>query len=112
MIGRYTPLKRSPIKKKRSKPRRGEPTREEKDAIRLAVYERAKGHCELHNLPNCVSGVLPFTGITPWDHGHLVHLKSLGAGGKWSMENCRLGCHICHLVGIHNPKSVPRKVSG
>jgi 5-methylcytosine-specific restriction endonuclease McrA len=96
MIRRYTP-----IRKKRSKPRRGQATKEEKNAIRLAVYERAQGQCELRILGTCIRGQLSYSGDTPWDHGHLVHLKSLGSGGKWSMENCRWGCHICHLEGIH-----------
>jgi hypothetical protein len=102
-------IKRSPIRKVRSKPRRGQPTKAEKASVRLAVYERAEGRCELHLLPNCIRGVLPYGGGTVWDHGHLVHLKSRGAGGSWSLDNCKWGCYICHLVGLHNPKSVPPK---
>jgi hypothetical protein len=97
-----SPLKRyKPVPKRRVKPRRGQPTKNDKDTLRLAVYERAQGLCELHLLPDCITGVLPFEGDTPWDHGHLVHLKSRGAGGQWTMQNCRWGCHVCHLVGIH-----------
>lgn len=86
--------------------------------IRLAVYERAGGMCELKKRPDCLGGPLPFTSRnnTPYDHGHLVHLKSEGAGGKTDMENCRWGCWKCHLLGLHRGeysaehKPVPPKV--
>jgi hypothetical protein len=102
-------LKRTPIRRKRSKPRRGKPTVEEKAIVRRQVYERARGRCELRNLPDCIKGMLPFHGLNPWDHGHLVHLVSEGAGGPTNLENCRWGCWRCHLIGLHNPKSVPAK---
>jgi 5-methylcytosine-specific restriction endonuclease McrA len=87
---------RTPLRRKRSKPRRGEPTREEKLALRQAVYERAQGKCELRLHKGCSRDR-----ILPWDgevlfRAHLVHLKSRGSGGKWTMENCRLGCANCH----------------
>jgi hypothetical protein len=97
------------IRSRRTKPRRGKDTPATKTAVRLAVYERAEGRCELNLVADCIQGVLPFTGVTPWDHGHAVHLKSTGAGGRWTMENIKWGCHPCHLVGMHNPKSVPAK---
>jgi hypothetical protein len=98
-----TPLKRSttPIRK-RAKPRRGEPTTEEKAAVRLAVYERAGGRCELNLGPKCIKGILAFEGSTPWDHGHFVHIKSKGAGGAFTVENGRFGCFQCHLGYAHN----------
>ena len=73
-------IKRSakPIPKKRTKPRRGQPTTEEKAAVRLAVYERAGGRCELNLGPKCIEGILAFEGDTPWDHGHFVHIKAKG----------------------------------
>ncbi len=102
--------RRKPPNKKRKTLRRGELTKDEKDLVRLMVAERAEYCCELKLLPECIRGRLPFSGVTPWDHGHLVHLRSIGAGGEWSMSNCRWGCHVCHLVGLHNPKSVPPKI--
>lgn len=69
--------------------------------VRLAVYERAGGLCELKLRNDCVRGVLAFKGETPWDHGHLVHKKSEGSGGKTDMENCCWGCWKCHLLGLH-----------
>jgi hypothetical protein len=98
---RYTSIKR-----KRDKPRRGEPTQEEIDAARLAVYERAEGLCELHLGPKCIKGVLSFTGDTPWDHGHFVHIKSKGAGGRYTPENGYWGCYECHL-GYHHTSGIP-----
>lgn len=107
------PIARSPIKRRRSKPRRGEPTQLEKEQLRQQVYRRAGGRCELRNKAECVQGVLPYSGITPWDHGHLVHMKSIGAGGKWTEENCKWGCHVCHLIGLHveggKGKIIPKK---
>lgn len=96
------PLRRTPLRKKRpGPPRRGQPTKAEKASIRLAVYERAAGLCELNLGPKCIKGVLPFEGSSPLDHGHLVHVKSRGAGGKWTMENSRWGCVECHS-GYHH----------
>lgn len=95
MIRRYTP-----IRKKRSKPRRGEPTREEKDALRREVYERSGGKCELNLLPNCINGILAWEGDSPWNHGHLVHIKSRRVHG-WALSNLKWGCHVCHLEGMH-----------
>ncbi len=98
------PLKRyTPPRKRRLQPRRGEPTKEEKGAIRKAVYERCGGRCELHLVPDCIGGVLPPEGQTPWDHWHLVHLHSKRRFG-WTEESGNKllgGCWKCHLVGMH-----------
>lgn len=69
--------------------------------VRLQVHERSGGYCELKRRPDCIQGMLPFTGKTPYDHGHLVHLKSEGSGGKTDTENCFWGCWKCHLLGLH-----------
>jgi hypothetical protein len=84
----------------RSKPRRGQPAKSEKSALRLAVYNRAEGRCELRLTSKCLVGPLPFDGDV-FERGHLVHLKSKGSGGAWSMENCRWGYHECHLGEMH-----------
>lgn len=103
-------LRRTPIRRKRSKPRRGKDTDEVKAEVRHAVYERAQGRCELRLVPECSKDrILPESGVTPWDHAHACHVKSAGAGGRWTMDNILLGCHACHLVGLHNPKPVPPK---
>jgi hypothetical protein len=108
-IKRKTPLKRSgPPRKKRPGVRRGQPTREEKEGLRMAVYARAEGRCELNLGPKCIKGVLPYTADSPLFHGHLVHIKSRGAGGKWTMENCRWGCVECHS-GYHHTTGIQIK---
>ena len=105
---RRTRLKRSvPPKKRRSKPRRGQPTKDEKAAIRLAVYERARGRCELRLHKDCTRDrVLPWDGDV-FERGHLVHLKSRGAGGGWDMANLMLGCPACHLGSMHSEGKKP-----
>lgn len=95
MIQRYTS-----IRKKRRKPRRGEPTPAEKEALRREIFARAGGQCELKLLPGCISGVLAWEGDSPWNHGHLVHIKSKRVHG-WALSNLKWGCHICHLEGMH-----------
>lgn len=87
--------------KRRRKPRRGKCTPKKRNEVRLAVYERNGGCCELNVRPDCIPGILPFKGTTPYDHGHLVHRKSEGSGGKTDMENCCWGCWKCHLLGLH-----------
>ena len=101
MIARRTRLKRSapPRKKRPGPPRRGQPTRAEKTAIRLQVYEETGGQCQLHLLPNCIRGVLPFEGGVR-ERWHLVHKRSKRLGG-WGRENLCGGCPVCHLDGIH-----------
>lgn len=98
---RSGPIKRkTPIRQKRSKPRRGEPTNEEKEVLRLETYSRAGGVCELKLLEDCIQGVLPYEGETPWDHGHLVHIKARRVYG-WDISNLAWGCWRCHLIGMH-----------
>lgn len=93
--------------RRRTKPRRGQPTKAEKSAIWDAVYERAEGKCELRLHKQCSGArVLPRTGELLFK-AHLVHLKSRGAGGTWTMENCRLGCAPCHNGSMHTEGKKP-----
>ena len=108
MIPRNKPLRRyAPPRKKRPGVRRGQPTNEEKSALRLAVYQRAGGKCELRLHKQC-SGerVLPYEGEVLF-RAHLVHLHSRGAGGKWTMENCKIGCAACHNGSMHTGGKKP-----
>lgn len=79
------------------------PTRKEKGLIRERIYERALEACE-----GCGRWVRLAAGF--WDSMHLSHTKSKGAGGDWSDDNLKCLCLTCHLVGVHNPKSIPAKV--
>ena len=100
-------IRRSPIWRKRSKPRRGQPTKQEKEALRLAVYIRANGKCQLLLHKDCSQNrVLPFEGEVMY-RAHLVHLKSRASGGKWTMENCLIGCNACHIGSMHTEGKHP-----
>lgn len=103
-----TTPRRTPIRKRRpGPPRRGQPTAEEKRALRLAVYERDGGMCRLRLHREC-SGerVLPLEGEVMY-RAHLVHLKSRGAGGGWTLENCVIGCNACHIGSMHTEGKKP-----
>jgi 5-methylcytosine-specific restriction endonuclease McrA len=80
-----------------------EPSRKEKGLIRERIYERALEACE-----HCGRWVRLTAG--EWDSMHLSHNRSKGAGGGWEDSNLQCLCINCHLVGVHNPKSVPSKV--
>jgi hypothetical protein len=103
MIKRY-----KPIRKKRNKPRRGEPTPAEKKSLRDQVYDECGGRCELNFMPNCWKGVIPREGFTPWDHWHLVHIKSKRVHG-WDRSNLIGGCPECHLEGMHRLGLKPKE---
>lgn len=102
-------IRRSPVRKKRPGTRRGQATPEEVKAIRLAVYERSGGHCELSLGQECIKGVLPWDGPTALQHGHLVHMKAKRRYGT-TLEHSKWGCWHCHLVQMHRGgKVVPAK---
>jgi 5-methylcytosine-specific restriction endonuclease McrA len=77
------------------------PTSAEKNAIRLAVYQRDRGLCQLQLHKRCSgSMVLPYRGNV-FVRAHLVHIKSRGAGGSWELSNLLIGCPNCHLGSVH-----------
>jgi 5-methylcytosine-specific restriction endonuclease McrA len=75
----------------------------EKIAIRTAVFDRDGGRCV-----DCCRPVILKRG--EWNSMHLMHVKSKGSGGDWSMDNLKTGCLECHAKR-HNAggKPVPRK---
>lgn len=77
-------------------------TRKEGSAVRHAVWERCGGRCE-----NC--GIAMIEEAGSWSSMHAAHVISRGRGGEFSESNLRGLCIACHLVGQHNPKSVPAK---
>lgn len=100
-------IRRSPIRKKRLKPRRGELTKAEKEALRIAVYIRDRGKCQLRLHKQCSADrELPYDGELLF-RAHLVHLKSRGAGGKWTMDNMVIGCAACHSGSMHTEGRKP-----
>lgn len=80
--------------------RRGELTREEKALIRHGVFVRDGGRCV-----DCGTRVVEESGL--WWSMHLMHIRSLGAGGDWSMKNLACGCIKCHLGRRHNAGGKP-----
>jgi hypothetical protein len=101
-------MKRTPVRKIRPTLRRGELTPMEKTALRLTVFERAQGVCEL--------GFKGCFGLVGWDYGHLVHMRAKRRFGFLPSKDQQVvwGCANCHLIGLHNPKPCPKKgaVSG
>jgi 5-methylcytosine-specific restriction endonuclease McrA len=77
-------------------------TSKEKGIIRHRIFVRSGGKCE-----ECGHFILEERG--EWCSMHTSHTRSKGAGGDWSDNNLRGLCIACHLVGEHNPKSVPSK---
>jgi 5-methylcytosine-specific restriction endonuclease McrA len=71
----------------------------EKARIRQRVYMRDKGKCV--DCGFCVS-----LKRGEWLSMHLMHLKSKGSGGDWSMENLATGCINCHAKR-HNAGGKP-----
>ena len=71
--------------------------------IRLAVFQRSGGYCELQASPRCWE-------IAGWEFGHLCHIVHRSRGGEWSLDNCRWGCPECHIGWEHNGgKPCPKK---
>lgn len=73
-----------------------------KKQARDAVWERCGGKCE-----GCGAAMLYERG--EWASMHTAHKKGGIHREDFSLENLKGLCLQCHLVGIHNPKSVPSK---
>jgi 5-methylcytosine-specific restriction endonuclease McrA len=72
------------------------------EALRRACFERDQYRCS-----ECDVLVL-------WDgyfmrSGQMAHVVGRGRGGSDTLSNVKTLCLECHLVGEHNPKSVPAK---
>jgi 5-methylcytosine-specific restriction endonuclease McrA len=70
-----------------------------KQRIRLRVYIRDECRCV-----DC--GMLLRFQRGYWNSMHLMHRKSKGSGGDWSMENLATGCLVCHEAS-HNAGGKP-----
>ena len=84
------PIKRTAIKKARSKPRPGRLEGDDLEALRLACWERDKGHCQecgwltVYDLPQ------------EWSTSyHMAHIQAKRRGGD-SLANVRVLCGSCH----------------
>ena len=77
-------------------------TREEKNAIRLIVYEEANECCE-----QCGIGLVFESGS--WSSMHLHHIKTRGSGGDWNRIN--LKC-LCIAMSSCQPDALTEGSSG
>jgi 5-methylcytosine-specific restriction endonuclease McrA len=75
----------------------------EKMVIREKVFDRDRRRCV-----DCHKPVIFPRGY--WNSMHLMHLKSKGSGGDWSMENLATGCLECHAKN-HNSGGKPVKIT-
>lgn len=82
--------------KSRSKPRPGRKKGADSAELRRQCFERDKGICQV-----CMQPVHP-------DAWHMAHVRGKRMWGD-SLENVKTTHPHCHLVTLHNPKSVPRK---
>lgn len=107
---RRTPLKRStPVRKVRPGTRRGQPTKEEKGVLRQIIYDLSGGQCEMHLVPECLTGVLAPEGSI-FERWHLVHMGAKRRFG-WPVTGTmrmRGGCYWCHIVGMHEKGLKPQ----
>ena len=76
---------------------------EAKEIIRRRVYGRDRGRCVDCKRLVCWERDL-------WSSMHLMHVKSKGSGGDWSMQNLATGCLWCHQKRHNaNGKPCPKK---
>ena len=69
-----------------------------KTEFKRGLYlNRAKSRCETCKKP------VPLAG-TVFQIAHLSHIKSYGAGGGDTEDNCLIECYKCHIEGRHGPK--------
>jgi len=105
-------MKRTPIPRKRASPRRGQLTAAEKQAIRIAVRERAHGICEAQAHKQCWKArILPLGGPDPWSHGHVAHgrAKALYGWAESQQQWLTWLCPPCHLGSEHTEgRKMPR----
>lgn len=73
--------------------------------LRVAVYERARGLCEMKIKHVCEV-------YAGWVSGHLAHIKSRGSGGSDELGNVLWACAPCHMASHNcNNKPCPPKVT-
>ncbi len=73
-------------------------------ALRKLVFGKYDGKCS-----NC-GEYAPLKGVTLREIGHLAHIKSRGAGGGDTIENCTWKCYRCHIDVEHGPRLSKSKV--
>lgn len=88
---------RTPIRKKRKgKPRAGRLNKKDKAILRQQCFDRDEGICQV-----CMNPVDP----NSW---HMAHWRNRRMWGD-NLDNVATTHSDCHLIQLHNPKSVPAK---
>jgi hypothetical protein len=111
-------MKRSrinPISKKRRQ-RSGKPGKlgivrlygQDLEFLRRECYDRDEGRCQWVEDGLKCNKLLPFHGPV-FLRAHMAHIRNRRNYGD-TIDNVRILCPHHHLVGEHNPKSVPKKV--
>ena len=75
-------------------------------ALRVSCFLRDGFRCQ-----ECWRRVHPLAPEWAPSRAHMAHVEGRGAGGSDELSNVRTLCGDCHMVGEHNPKSVPAKES-
>lgn len=73
-------------------------TGKKRTELRKALFRRAGGLCETCECPTPLYYYYEFD---LYRCGHISHIKSVGAGGDDSLENCRYECYTCHIINKH-----------
>jgi len=70
--------------------------------VRLQLFERSGGTCELRLSPKCWEWIT-------WDTMHACHVVSRARGGNWELPNLLAGCPDCHYWQHQGGKLCPKK---
>jgi hypothetical protein len=63
--------------------------------VRIQLYERSEGSCEVRESPKCWNWI-------SWETMHAAHQVSAARGGKFELSNLRASCPECHIGWEHN----------
>jgi len=78
--------------------------RKEITEVRVQLYQRSGGQCELRLSPKCW-GQFTFAQM------HTCHVRSRARCGTWDLDNLKAGCAECHIGWEHNGgKPCPPKI--
>lgn len=97
-IERFATIKRRVRVRRSRKVRPGRLKGKALSALRAACFDRDGGICVGCGFP-----------VDP-SHWHMAHVRGKRMWGD-SLDNVKTMHPYCHLVGEHNPKSVPRKAA-
>jgi 5-methylcytosine-specific restriction endonuclease McrA len=102
----FSTIKRkTPVKRVRAKARPGRLKGKDVKNLRLKVFIRANGECELGGSTKC-------HGYVDWNRGHMHHVKHRSLGGKDELSNLLWACPPCHAEEHVPSKVVPAKAKG